>query len=71
MYALVIFDRSSQLYVRFAPKTNEMRIAAKRRCVPSASLDHLVGAGEQRRRNGKAERSRRLQVYDEFELGRL
>ena len=38
----------------------------------TASLfDHLVGAGEQRRRDFEAERPGRLQVYDELELGGL
>src|SRR5262249_26979895 len=36
-----------------------------------ASLDHLVGAGEQHRRHVDAEQLRRLLVEDEFELGRL
>jgi hypothetical protein len=34
-------------------------------------LDHLVGAGEQRRRHFEAERSGRYQIDDEFELGGL
>jgi len=34
-------------------------------------LNHLVGAREQRRRNGDAERPGRLQVDDELEFGRL
>src|ERR1700730_2893475 len=33
-----------------------------------ASFDHLVGECEQRRRDVDAERSRRLQVDDQFEL---
>jgi hypothetical protein len=40
-------------------------------CLPSTSFDDLVGAGEQRRRHLEAECPRRLQVDDEFELGRL
>jgi hypothetical protein len=38
---------------------------------PFTSLDHLVGAGEQRRRHFQAERPGRLQVYDKLEFGRL
>src|SRR5262249_11165951 len=35
------------------------------------SFDHLVGDGEQARRNGEVERPRCLQVDDELEFGRL
>jgi hypothetical protein len=34
-------------------------------------LDHLVGAGEQRRRHREAERAGRLEIDHELELGRL
>ena len=37
----------------------------------AASLDHLVGAGEQRGRNLDAERACSRQIDDELELGRL
>jgi hypothetical protein len=37
----------------------------------SCSFDHLVGAGEQRRRNVEAERFRGRQVHDEIKFGRL
>jgi len=36
-----------------------------------ALFDHLVGAGEQRRRHFDADGFRRLQIDDEFKLGRL
>ena len=37
----------------------------------SLSLDHLVGAGEQRGRHGEAERPRGRKIDDQLELGRL
>src|SRR5262245_20010261 len=36
-----------------------------------ASFDHLVGPGEQRRRNFKAKRPTRLEIDDQLEFGRL
>src|SRR5262245_20650708 len=37
---------------------------------PFTSLDHLVGAGEQRGRDFKADRAGGWQVNDQFKLGR-
>ena len=37
----------------------------------ASSLDHLVGAAEQRERNGEAERLRGDQIDDELEFGWL
>jgi hypothetical protein len=39
--------------------------------IGAALFDHLIGAGEQRRRHVEAERLRRLEIDDQFELGRL
>ena len=37
----------------------------------STLLDHLVGRGQQRFRDGKPERLRRFEVDDQLEFGRL
>jgi hypothetical protein len=39
--------------------------------LPFTSLDHLVGAGEQRWRHVKAQKPRRWQIDDQVELGCL
>ena len=39
--------------------------------MPAASLDHLVGAGEERGRDRKAERVRSLDVKSKLEVCRL
>jgi hypothetical protein len=36
-----------------------------------ALFDHFIGAGEQHRRDFDAERSRRLEVDDQLDFGRL
>jgi len=38
---------------------------------PIQLFDHLVGAGDERRRHGEAERPGRYQIDDKLELGRL
>src|SRR6516162_7885705 len=38
---------------------------------PFTSFDHLVGAGEQRRRNFQVKRPGRLEIDDELDFGRL
>jgi hypothetical protein len=51
--------------VRFVPKAD----SALRQ--NNVLFDHLVGAGEQRGRDGQAERLRGLEVDDKLEFGRL
>jgi hypothetical protein len=53
-------------YVRLVPKP-----VVSNRSKTCASFDHLIGAGEQRRRHGKAERLGCGEVDDEVEFGGL
>ena len=71
---------SSRSYVRFTPESGQTGdIADCPLCAKKATfalqqiflLDHLVGAGEQRRRHVDAERLGGRQIDDELELGRL
>ncbi len=48
----------------------DVLLAVQPRRTAAASFDHLVGAGEQRRRHVETERVGGLEVDDQFELGR-
>src|SRR6516164_8640844 len=52
-------------YVRFVPKADSCTAAKQ-----ASSLDYLVGAGEQRVRDGEAERPGRRHVDHQIVLGR-
>src|SRR5262245_3106514 len=66
-------------HVRFTPESDiksdimECPLRAKRTSGPVglSAFDDLVGAGKNCRRNGEAESLRSLEVYEEFEFGRL
>ena len=69
---------SAKGHVRFTPKSGHVQCTADVRYVPIADIgtnqflfDHLVGASEQRRRHGEAERLGGLKINDQLEFGRL
>ena len=52
--------------VRFVPKADILRCGKK-----TSLFDHLVGASEERRRHGEAERLGGPEIYHQLEFGRL
>src|SRR5262249_51558659 len=68
----LISSGTSPISARF-PGHRVLAVGALPRSVmnPRRSLDHLVGAGEQRRRHFEAKGSGRLEVDHQLEFGRL
>ena len=58
------------LNVRSGSKADMMALIGDVRFVPQAD-NHLVGAGDERRRHGKAEHLGGLEVDDQIQFGRL
>jgi hypothetical protein len=63
--ALIADIAQRSQHVRFVPIGDSCTAA------PTDLFDHIVSLGEQRGRDGEAERIRGLAIYDEFEFGRL
>src|SRR5262249_39626391 len=79
-FALPPWPRPRSNGRRHMPRQNRLRPALRsrrkicRRTIGEeggASFDHLVGAGEQRRRHGEAERIGGREINKEIEFGRL
>ena len=61
---------SAKAHVRFTPKSGHLSALGQKRTFHH-SFDHLVGARDEPRRHGEAERLGRLEVDHQLELGRL
>src|SRR5262245_37219118 len=56
--------------IKSSPSVSAIEVALENASPSRRSFDHLVGAGEQRRRHFQAERLGRLEIYRQFILDR-